>query len=164
MARPHGVKGELSVQLHWPESRALYELSEITLLGPNGEQHGAKLLGARPAGKRVLVRLEGCADRNAAAHLRGHRIAVLRSALPEPEAGEFYLCDLVGARVMLREQGGGLSPVGDVASVRSLPSVDVLVVRAPDGSEKQQPLGEPFIESVDAKARLVVLRTADALL
>ena len=51
-------------------------------------------------GKGLIVQLEGCDDRDAAAALVGTAIAVRRDQLPPPEADELYWADLEGLRVV----------------------------------------------------------------
>jgi len=52
----------------------------------------------------LLARLAGVGNREAALKLRGRAVAVSRAALPKPDAGHYYLADLVGLEVV-NEQG-----------------------------------------------------------
>ena len=54
----------------------------------------------RMTGRGVVVRLEGCHDRDQAGDYSGCEIAVDRSRFPSLEDGEFYWTDLVGLRVV----------------------------------------------------------------
>ena len=49
---------------------------------------------------RLLVKLAGLESREAALKLKGSTVYVRREALPEPEAGHYYLADLVGLEVV----------------------------------------------------------------
>lgn len=117
-----------------------------------------KVRAARPANRAVLVSLEGIQDRDRAEALRGATVSVARDSLPALEAGEYYLCDLIGASVVAPR-----GPVGEVVEVRVHPSVDSFVVRAPDGTLWEQPIAEPWILSVDVTAKRVELSTTDGL-
>jgi 16S rRNA processing protein RimM len=55
---------------------------------------------AKVHGATILARLEGLDSREQAMKLRGAPVAVERAALPEPEAGHYYLADLVGLEVV----------------------------------------------------------------
>jgi 16S rRNA processing protein RimM len=112
----------------------------------------------RPVDRAVLVSLVGIEDRDRAEMLRGASVAVAREALPPLEDGEYYLCDLVGASVVSPN-----GPVGEVVEVRVHPSVDTLVVRAPDGALWEQALAEPWILRVDVENKRVELASADGL-
>jgi 16S rRNA processing protein RimM len=86
-------------------------------------------------------------------------VSVPRSVLPPLEPGEYYLIDLVGAKVI-----GPDGEVGEVSGIVSHPTVDVIVVRLPNGKSAEQPLSSPWLASVDVAAREVVLNSLDGLL
>lgn len=159
IARPHGVRGELRVQLHWSESDALLTADEVWVQLPDAEAHAMKVEGARRADRAILLRLAEITDRDAAAALRGASVSVPRKALPVAEEGEFYLCDLIGARVL--EPGG---EVGAVVEIRGHPSVDCLVIRTEEGRLLEQPLVAPWFERVDLDAHCVYLSGRDGLI
>jgi 16S rRNA processing protein RimM len=48
----------------------------------------------------LLAKLAGLENREAALKLKGSRVYVRREALPEPDAGHYYLADLVGFEVV----------------------------------------------------------------
>lgn len=158
VARPHGVRGELRVHLHWSGSESLLEAESIVLRAAGREQ-SCRVERARRANRVMLVKLAGVDTRDAADALRGAEVCVLRSALSEPETGEFYLCDLVGARVTAPS-----GEVGRVERVVTHPSVDALVIRTADGRLVEQPLSEPWIASVDVATGLVQLVSKDGLI
>ena len=59
---------------------------------------------------RLLAKLGGVQSREAALELKGSTVYVHREAMPEPEAGHYYLADLVGLEV-LNERGEALGVV-----------------------------------------------------
>jgi 16S rRNA processing protein RimM len=159
VTRAHGIRGEVRVHLHWAGSETLEHVREITLMR-DGQNLGVRRVeAARRADKAVLLRLEGIRDRDAADELRGLTVHVPRESLPPPEDGEYYLCDLIGATVV-----GPAGPVGEVTEVRVHPSVDTLVIRAPDGTLYEQAIAEPWIARVDPVAKLVELSSVDGLI
>jgi 16S rRNA processing protein RimM len=58
----------------------------------------------------LLAKLAGLESREAALKLKGSRVLVRRELLPEPEAGHYYLADLVGLEVV-NERGAVLGVV-----------------------------------------------------
>lgn len=86
---------------------------EVTLA--EGQRHG----------KTVIARLEGCADRDAAAAWVGHEIGVRRDQLPALEQDEYYWSDLEGLQV---ETTAGVA-LGRVSHLLETGANDVLVVR-----------------------------------
>ena len=64
----------------------------------------------KPHSGTLLAKLAGLASREAALKLKGSKVFVRREALPEPEAGHYYLADLVGLEVV-NAQGEALGVV-----------------------------------------------------
>ncbi len=158
IGRAHGLLGEVRVKLFWEDSSTLFEVDEVLLVGEQGKRP-ARIENVRPADKAVLLKLEGVNDRTAAEALKGLAIAVPRAALPEPEAGEYYLVDLIGA-----ELRGPDGPIGVVVEVRTHPSVDVAVVKLPDGRLAEQVLADQWLSSVDVAAGVIEVTSRDGLL
>ena len=73
----------------------------------------------------LLAKLAGLERREVAAKLKGTKVYVRREALPEPEAGHYYLADLVGLEVV-NEQG---VPLGVVQRWLFNGAQDVMEVR-----------------------------------
>lgn len=159
LTRPHGVRGEVRVHLHFEGSDTLEQVKSVTLTRKGVTLGERRILSARRADKAMLLRLEGVPDRDTAETLRGASVCVPRASLPALEEGEYYLSDLVGARVVGPE---GL--IGEVVEVRVHPSVDSLIVRTPDGTLLEQAISEPWISRVDVEERLVELSSTDGLI
>lgn len=158
VSKAHGIRGELRVVLHWENSDALSHVRRVFLASRGGLVRAFDVRTARFANRAVLLTLAGVGDRNQAEALRGATVSVERSDLPALEQGEYYLCDLVGASVFAPS---GL--VGEVVEVRVHPSVDALVIRAPDGAFLEQPIAEPWISSVDVSQKRIELTSTDGL-
>jgi 16S rRNA processing protein RimM len=156
--KAHGLRGELSVRLHWPESTALATVSELQLV-KDREQRVFKLGSARPGNGAQLVRLEGLDDRTAAEHWRGAKVLVQRSQLPDLADDEYYLADLVGLRVLAPD-----GEVGVVVELVSYPSVDCIVIESATGKRVEQPLLPEWIAEVSTATREVKLTSRDGLI
>jgi 16S rRNA processing protein RimM len=162
VARAHGLKGELRVELFFDGSDALEHSSELWLsqkaeTADAAQKHGIEW--ARPVPKAYLVKLEGVVERNAAEALRGRTVWVARSALPESDASEYYLVDLIGAKVT-----GPEGHIGTVIEIATHPSVDALVIETPEGKKLEQPLVPDWILRVSVAEKLVELATLDGLI
>ena len=96
---PYGVLGWMHIQSFTEPLEAVLDYPVWTLrLGP-GPQRNLRLVEGRIQGRGLVARLEGIADRDAAALLRGAMIEVRRSALPPPGQREYYRGDLLGFAV-----------------------------------------------------------------
>jgi 16S rRNA processing protein RimM len=159
VARPHGVRGEVRLRLFNKESNVLLSLDEVLVRLPDGAEHEVSIDGARRADEAILLKLYSVDDRDRAEELRGALICVRRRDLPEPEEGEFYAVDVVGAEVRLEG-----ARIGEVAEIVTYPSVEVLVVRPDDAQgDWEVPLVEAFVATVDVARRLVDLVTLEGV-
>jgi 16S rRNA processing protein RimM len=117
---------------------------------------------ARRADEAILMKLHSIDDRDRAAELRGAVVCARRAEFPPLDAGEFYACDVVGAKVRVADRGG--EEIGAVLELRSYPSVDVLVIGPSDGSAPWEvPLVGAFIEQVDVEAGVVLCKTIEGI-
>jgi len=158
VSKAHGITGELRIVPHWESSDALEQVSEIWLTLKD-KRTAYAVERARAVPRAYLVKLRGVDDRNAAEALHGAAVSVPRSALSPLAPGEYYLVDLIGAKVL-----GPDGEIGEVTGIASHPTVDVIVLRLADGTSAEQPLSEPWLSSVDVAARQVVLNSLDGLM
>lgn len=151
VARPHGVRGELRVVTHDPESTTLLEADDVHIGGVRYEVALAR--GVRGA---TLLRLTGLSDRNRAETLRGQPVSVDR-ALISLEEGELLLADLVGCEAVL----GDGTAYGTVVAIDAGPQ-DRLVIHQGD-VERLLPFVPVFVESIDLDAGRVVVAPPEEL-
>jgi 16S rRNA processing protein RimM len=121
IAGVYGVRGWVKVFSETEPRDAILGYSPW-LLGPHLRPH--TVIEGRRHGKGVVVRLEGCTDRDQAAPLVGAEIAVSRDDLPPASADELYWADMEGLTVVTT-QGVAL---GTVDHLFSTGVNDVLVV------------------------------------
>lgn len=159
VTRAHGVSGELEVRPDWEHSRGLLAASEVVLESESGGLETHRVSACRQTPKGLLLRLEGIDDRDAAEARTGNVVRVARDVLPKLKDGEYYLCDLVGVRVVSAE-----GPIGEVVEVQMYPSVDAVVIEAPDGERFEQPLIDEWIARVDVPAGEILLTSRDGLI
>jgi len=160
LARPHGLRGEMSVEVlsDFPERFAPGLV--LVAAAPSGESRGELVVSTvRPAGERLLIGFQGIETRTAAEALRGLDVAVPAGReMPRPE-GFVYHFDLEGCRAVDRT-GRELGVVTDLQEVGGR---DLLSIRTPAG-ERDVPFVEPIVVSVDVARKLVVLDPPPGLL
>lgn len=124
--RPHGVRGELRLEVHSDHPAHLGEVETIYL----GESRRAYRLEAFRMHRGVLlVTLSGIDDRDKADALREALVAVkLKDAVPL-KPGEYYHHQILGLAVVT-DAGEAL---GSVAEIIQTGANDVYVVRGPGG-------------------------------
>jgi 16S rRNA processing protein RimM len=162
VARAHGLKGELRVEPFFEGSDALTLVEQIWLsrepaAAESAQAHAVEWARAVP--KAYLVKLSGVTERNGAEALKGATVWVERSALPATDDSEYYLVDLIGAKVV-----GPEGEIGTVVEIATHPSVDSVVIRTPEGKRLEQPLIDDWVASVSVAERRIELSTLDGLI
>lgn len=158
VGKPHGVHGEVRLHLHWVGGETLAQVSEVQVdLGR--ESRVLELESVRPGSKALLLKLVGVDRREQAELLRNAGLSVPRSALPPLDEDEYYLVDLMGARVE-----GPDGELGTVVEVRTHPSVDTVVIRTPRGKLLEQVLSPPWVDGVFPEDKRIVLSSTDGLI
>lgn len=151
IARAHGIRGEVVIVTHDPDSRTLDHVGEIWVAGT-----AFKVVDARGTQRGWLVRLEGVATRNDAEALRGKPVEVDRDAI-DLDDGEVLLGDLVGCRVV-RVDG---TPWGTIAAIETS-GQDRLIIH--DGDiERMLPLVDAFVTHIDIAAGVVTVDPPEGL-
>jgi 16S rRNA processing protein RimM len=92
--KPHGIRGEASVE-PWTNSPDRFDDFEtVTLVSPDeSSTRDVRIEGARPHGDRVLVKFDGIDDVNP---LRDWTLEIPEAEARELEEDEYFLHDLVG--------------------------------------------------------------------
>jgi 16S rRNA processing protein RimM len=92
----HGIRGAVKIK------SLATNPADIAKYGPLQTPSGAtvEILRMKLANDEFIADLKDIKDRNAAKALKGTDLFISRDALPKPEAGEFYLHDLVGKHVL----------------------------------------------------------------
>lgn len=160
VTRAHGLSGEMEVRLDWGESRALLTAPDVILEDEAGRHERHSVSAVRRTPKGVLLSLSSVTDRDAAEERRGRVVLVPREALPELAPGEYYLADLIGARVSAADG----AELGTVTEVQMYPSVDAVVIDSASGDRWEQPLIDEWIARVDLEARHIVLASDGGLI
>jgi 16S rRNA processing protein RimM len=119
------------------------------LPGTGGSVSGRRIVRRAGTAEKPILRLEGCTSRDDAEALRGMELTVPRSD-DMLEDGEYWARDLEGCLVV-----DGSLEIGFVRRMSALPSVEVLEVDRPDGSELLVPLVRDCIRSIDIEARRI---------
>jgi 16S rRNA processing protein RimM len=138
--RPHGIRGELVVQVLSDAPDRFAPGAELGVGDPDGPGplRPVVVRAARLHQGRLLLSLEGVEDRDAAEGLRGAWLSIPVAAARPLEPGEFWPHQLVGLAVVDR-QGRGRGRVADVVPGAAH---DLLAVELTEGSGRRGP-GNP---------------------
>jgi 16S rRNA processing protein RimM len=156
IGRAHGIRGEvvIGVSTDEPDERFAPGAVLDTDRGP------LTVRARRWHSGQLLVRFEGCDDRNEAEELRGLWLGVDGDALPRPDdPDEFLDHDLEGLFVITTD---GRS-LGEVAGVLHL-GQDLLQIRTTDGKDLLVPFVKAIVPEVNLDARRILIDPPAGLL
>ena len=161
VAKAHGVTGEVVVDVRTDDPDTRFAPG-TTLRGraKGGTERRFVVDSAREHGGRLLVRLDGVADRDGADALRGTLFLVDSGDLPPIEdPDEFYDHQLEGLRVRTTEG----TEVGTVAEVLHTAAGELLSVRA-EGGEVLVPFVSAIVTSVSLADQVIEIDPPEGLL
>ena len=93
--KPQGIRGEIKIKFYTDTPEDVKKFGRVFI---DGEER--KILSFRTDGEAVYLGLYGVADRNEAELLRGKNVYADRNDAPMPEAGRYYIVDLLGCKVV----------------------------------------------------------------
>jgi 16S rRNA processing protein RimM len=148
IGRPHGVRGLVKLRSFTEDPSA------IATYGPLTDATGTRRFELTLLSEG-LARLEGVADRDAAARLTGTKLYVERDRLPPTEEEEFYLADLIG--LLARTEAGEV--LGRIAAVEDHGGGSFLILRGEGegGREHLLPFTRAVVPVVDVPGGAVLV-------
>jgi 16S rRNA processing protein RimM len=164
IGKPHGLLGEVTVQLHTdePERRLAVGTAIDTEAAPGtGVPRALTVRSTRVHNGVWLVAFEEVPDRTGAESLRGTRLVVdAADALPDDEDDVFTEDQLRGLTVV--DPAGAV--LGEVGGLELGAAQDRLVILLPDGREAQVPFVTALVPEVDLEGGRVVVDAPPGLL
>lgn len=128
VGRPHGIRGELTVQVHTDDPDLRFAAGSVLATEP-AARGPLTISSSRWHSGRLLVTFAGYTDRSQAEELRGTLLVVDSAEVgPSPDPEEFHDYELIGLAV----QTVAGDPVGVVADVLHQ-GQDLLVIDPADG-------------------------------
>jgi 16S rRNA processing protein RimM len=152
IARAHGIKGEVVIVTHDPDSDTLGRVETIYVAG-----QPRTIKAARATHRGWLVALDGVLTRNDAEALQGKPVEVDRDALELAE-DDVLLHDLIGCKVVKTDG----TPWGTVAAVEAGDFQDLLVIHD-NGIERLLPLVDVFVTAIDLDASVITVDPPEGL-
>ncbi len=155
------MRGELRVEIFTDYPERLVQHAYFYLAAPDSPDivRRYSVEGLRFHGKALLLKLDGCDDRNAADELRAMLVQIpVEEAVPLEE-GEYFLFQLIGVRVET-ESGEQL---GQIVEVIETGANDVYVVRGPRG-EVLLPAVDDVVLELDMESKRMIVHLLPGLL
>jgi len=163
VVKAHGITGEIAVEVRTDDPDTRFAPGTRLRARPSrgGPQREHVIESARDHSGRLLVRLEGVADRSAAEALRGHVFLVDTEDLPPiDDPDEFYDHQLEGLRVVTAD--GRL--IGNVNEVLHTAAGELLSVTSETGAEVLVPFVSAIVTEVSLQDQTIEIDPPEGLL
>ena len=172
--RPHGVHGEVVVDVLTDEPEQRYAVGSVFTTDPAASSRRLDprdraawrppprltVESIRPHQGRLLIVFDGIHDRNLAEELRGVLLCVDSSEVAEPEdPDEFHDFQIIG----LAARGPDGEEFGEIVRIDHAPAADLLVLKRPDGRTALVPFVKAIVPEVDLAAGQVVMTPPEGL-
>jgi 16S rRNA processing protein RimM len=157
LRRPHGVKGEMLMDIHtdFPE-----RLKTGVTVFVGDDYQPMVIASRRPHAAGMLLRFRGIKSPEDAGQYRNTRVYVPTVDRPELPEGEYYHHQLIGLNVVT-DDGHKLGVLTDILETGAN---DVYVVRDADGNEVLLPAIPPVILEVRLADRQMCVHLLDGLI
>jgi 16S rRNA processing protein RimM len=162
VVKAHGVTGELVVEVRTDDPEIRFAPGAVLCAkGSDGQQRDCVVEAARAHGGRLLVRLAGVADRDAADALRGSLFVIDSEDLPPiDEPDTYYDHQLEGLRVQTTDG----RQIGTVAEVLHTAAGELLAVNREQAGELLVPFVSAIVASVSLDTGIVEIDPPEGLL
>lgn len=165
IGKPHGLLGEVTVQLHTdePERRLVVGTAIDTQATPGtGVPRALTVRSTRVHNGVWLVAFEEIPDRTGAESLRGTRLVVdAADVLPADDEDDVFSEEQLQGLTVVDPAG---TVLGEVGGLELGAAQDRLVILLPDGREAQVPFVAALVPEVDVEAGRVVVDAPPGLL
>ena len=156
LRRPHGVSGEIILDLHTDFPERLKSGRKLFL---GEERKPMTLVSARPHAKGMLIKLRGIETPEDVGQFRNQWVYVKASDVPPLPEGQLYQHELFGFSVV--DESHDL--LGELVEILETGANDVYVVRDANGHEILLPAIPSVILELDPARRLIRVHLLEGL-
>src|SRR5215217_945236 len=156
--KPRGLKGEIVAELLTDFPDRFEDVEELVLVSPRGERTTKRLDDYWFQNDRVVLKLAGYDDVEAAKELVGFEFAVPESERVPLPADHYYDSELEGCTVKV-----GAQTIGIVNSVLRTGGTEILVVADESGKERLIPLADSIVVAVDIAGKTILVDPPEGL-
>lgn len=162
IVRPHGIRGELRMELYtaYPERMSYLETVYLSSQRRPNQRIPYKLESVRFHRDAALLMLEGIADRTEAESLRGMLVSVPLDEGAPLEEGEYYVIELIGMDVYTDTD----RYLGKLEDMFETGANDVYILRGTSAGDILIPDTPEVIHQIDFEQRRITITPLPGLL
>lgn len=145
IVKPHGLKGELKLKLHSPESNLILNIDKIYV----GNQI-FKIDYSKKVSNGFLLKFVSKNTRNSIEDLIGKKLFVNKGIIPEAPSGENYYFELIGSKVVYNNV-----EIGTLIEIVETKANNIYVVKELNGNEILIPKTKSFIKKFNKDKKIL---------
>ena len=155
----HGIAGEVKVYPTTDDARRFDYLKEV-ILDTGREKIDLKIASVKYFKNMVILKFKGINNINDIEKYKGCSLWVTRENAVELEEDEYFICDLIGLKVVTDKE----EEFGELVDVLQTGANDVYVVKTLENKEVLLPAIEECILDVDLENNTMTVHIMDGLL
>lgn len=155
----HGVKGEVKVFPTTDDLDRFKDLKKV-FLDMKKEKRELEVEGVKFFKNQAILKFKGIDDRNEVEAFRGLDLLVDRENAVELEEGEYFICDIIGFKVVTDEG----EDFGSLEDVMETGANDVYVVKTKDGKEVLLPAIDECILDINMDEEKILVHVMKGLI
>ena len=145
IVKPHGLKGELKLKLHSPESNLILNIDEIYV-----DNQIFKIDYSKKVSNGILIKFVSKNTRNSIEDLIGKKLFVNKDIIPLAPSGENYYFELIGSKVVYNNV-----EIGTLIEIVETKANNIYVVKELNGNEILIPKTKSFIKKFNKDKKIL---------
>ena len=160
ITKTHGIKGEVKVIPTSAEEGRFDILSDCFVLDKSGKPVNLKVTGVKYFKNQVILKFDGYNTIEDVEKLLQSELYVSREDAVPLEEGEYYVADLLGAKVIDTDGNN----IGTFKDYLETPANDVYIIETAEGKDIMIPAVDEFIKDVDAENGIMTVKLIKGML
>ncbi len=145
IVKPHGLKGELKIKLHSPESNLILNIDNIYV-----DNQIFKIDYSKKVSNGILLKFVSKNTRNSIEDLIGKKLFVNKDIIPLAPSGENYYFELIGSKVVYNNV-----EIGTLIEIVETKANNIYVVKELNGNEILIPKTKSFIKKFNKDKKIL---------
>jgi len=145
LIKPHGLKGEIKLILHSPDSDVILKANKVYI-----DQKPLEISSVKKVSNGILIKFNLRNDRTSIEGLLKKKVFVNKEIIPSPPKDKYYYFELIGSRVMFNNE-----IIGSLIEIVETKANNIYVIKKIDGNEILIPKTKSFIKKFNKDKKIL---------
>ena len=155
--QPQGLKGDIKVNILTSSFESFRMLKNYFV---EGIESSLNFTSFYKIGKKHIVSINNCIDRDSALDFKGKKIFVYRKNFPKIKSTEYYVYDLIECEVFNTEK----KLIGIVIDIKNFGASDLIEIQNKDLKTFFIPMNEENIKTIDINKKQILAHPIKGIL